>query len=147
VLSDLTLAALQIELVASDLSASSLERARRWLFSSFEVQRGLPVRQLLAHFSQSQDLWEIAPSLQGRIRFEAFNLLDDPAPFGRFDLILCRNVLSGMNEAQAIKARGALARLVAHDGALVLGMKEAGTASMPGLLPFPEAPAGVFRPV
>lgn len=142
-----TLSAMRIDLVASDLSAAMLERARRGLFSSFEVQRGLPVRQLLAHFSQSQDLWEIAPALQRRVGFEAFNLLDDPASFGRFDLILCRNVLGGMVEPAGAKARAALSKQVAHDGALVLGLKEGGTLPLPGLLPFPEAPAGVFRPV
>ena len=40
----------QVEVVGTDVSAGALERARAGLYTHFEVQRGLPVLQLVRHF-------------------------------------------------------------------------------------------------
>ncbi len=59
----------------------------------FEVQRGLPIAQLLRYFRQEGERWRINEHLQSRIRFMEFNLLSDMPRLGRFDVIFCRNVL------------------------------------------------------
>lgn len=88
-----------LKIVASDLSAHALERARLGIYSQFEVQRGLPIQMLLRFFTQHGDNWEVKDSLRQHIDFRPFNLLDDYRALGRFDFIACRNVLIYFNEA------------------------------------------------
>ena len=43
-----------VEIVATDLSERLLDKARAGLYTQFEVQRGLPIRKLIAHFEKSR---------------------------------------------------------------------------------------------
>ena len=70
-----------------------LERAREGLYSTFEVQRGLPIQMLVRHFDQVERIWRIKPELRRNITFRPANLLDDFSALGTFDIVLCRNVL------------------------------------------------------
>ena len=42
----------KIEIVATDLSANAIARARAGTYSQFEVQRGLPIAQMLRWFTE-----------------------------------------------------------------------------------------------
>jgi chemotaxis protein methyltransferase CheR len=86
-------AANRMEIVGTDISREVVNRAREALFSQFEVQRGLPIRALMAHFAQEGQGWRLKPALRGMVRFQEANLLADCAGLGRFDVIFCRNVL------------------------------------------------------
>ena len=48
-----------IRILATDLSTAIVDRARSGVFTQFEVQRGLPVRLLLKHFSQEPEGWTL----------------------------------------------------------------------------------------
>ena len=113
-----------VELFASDLSERALQKARAGLFSHFEVQRGLPIRLLLAHFEKVDDLWRASPRLRQGVRWAQFNLMDDLSRIGPFDMVLCRNVLSGFTQEAAASALERLERVVAPDGCLVLAPGE-----------------------
>ncbi|HTZ03178.1 MAG TPA: protein-glutamate O-methyltransferase CheR, partial [Xanthobacteraceae bacterium] len=65
----------RIELLATDLSGEVLEKARSGLYTQFEVQRGLPIQLLIRHFSQSGELWQLAPELRAMVRYRQLNLL------------------------------------------------------------------------
>ena len=79
------------DILATDISGAAVARAKAGRYSQFEIQRGLPVRTMMRWFRQEREDWVIDSSLKRDIRFGTHNL-GDPAP-GRFDLILCRNVL------------------------------------------------------
>ena len=116
-------------IVASDLSERLLEKARSGLYTQFEIQRGLPIRQLIAHFEKSGDLWRIADRHRGAVRFEQHNLLHSAEALpalagGPFDLVLCRNVLSTMDEAQRAGVLERISAVCAPQGVLVLGKGE-----------------------
>ncbi len=113
-----------VELFASDLSERALQKARAGLFSHFEVQRGLPIRLLLAHFEKVDDLWRASARLRGAVRWAQFNLMDDLSRIGPFDVVLCRNVLNGFSPDAAASALHRLEGVVAADGCLVLGPGE-----------------------
>ena len=114
-----------LQVFGSDLSARALQKARSGLYSHFEVQRGLPIRLLLRHFAKADDLWRIEPELRQKVRWARINLVDDLSRLGRFDVILCRDVLSHFDPAAARRTLEALAALLAPDGRLVLGAREA----------------------
>lgn len=124
-----------IEIVATDVSASAVSRARAGRFTQFEIQRGLPVRTMLHWFDQRDDEWHVDPRLKKMIRFGVHNLLDPPP--GRFDVILCRNVL--MYFAPSVKARvfDRLSSALESDGILMLGAGETVIGQTERFVPHP----------
>jgi len=116
----------KIDLIATDLSAAAIARAREGLYSQYEVQRGMPVQMLLDHFTPDGGSWRIAERLRRRIVFRTFNLLDHFGWLGQMDIIFCRNALIYFDAHTRNDVTAKLARALAPDGALVLGAKESG---------------------
>ncbi len=113
-----------MELFASDLSERALQKAKTGLFSHFEVQRGLPIRLLLPHFEKADDMWRASSKLRGMIRWAQVNLVSDLSRIGPFDMVLCRNVLSGFTPDAAAATLARLERTLTIDGCLVVGADE-----------------------
>ena len=63
------LAGWTIEIVATDFVEDALGKARKGLYSQFEVQRGLPVSLLVKYFKKVGNAWELSPEIraQGRV--------------------------------------------------------------------------------
>lgn len=114
----------RIEIIATDISGKVVEQAKAGIFSQFEVQRGLPVRLLLKHFTQEGTRWRIDPALRRDISFRQGNLLQPFSHLGRFDIILCRNVMIYFAEATKRDLLKRLAEVLAPDGCLMLGGAE-----------------------
>jgi len=112
------------DILATDMSAPVLEKAKAGIYTQFEVQRGLPVQRLVKHFEQAGDSWRIKPQLRQKIRFEQANLLDDFNRFGKMDVIFCRNVLIYFDIQTKSQILNRLASLMADDGFLLLGAAE-----------------------
>ena len=111
----------RVEIYGSDLSERSLEKAQAGLYTQFEVQRGLPIRQLLQHFEKVEDNWRLTPRIRQRVRWRRVNLIADLTVMGRFDVIFCRNVLSVMDGPYRRRVLESLATLLPADGLLILG--------------------------
>jgi chemotaxis protein methyltransferase CheR len=118
------LAGWSVDILATDLSTDILSKAQAGLYSQFEVQRGLPIQYLVKYFNQQGERWQIDPAIRNRVRFRAFNLLDDPAVLGGFDVIFCRNVLIYFDQPTKTMALDRLSRVLAADGFLYLGGAE-----------------------
>ncbi|SMF29337.1 CheR family methyltransferase [Pseudobacteriovorax antillogorgiicola] len=90
---------LNYEIFATDFSKRVLDKAQSGLYTQLEVQRGLSSINLVKYFKQSEQsdptgpLWEISDNIRNRVKFSHFNLLESWNLSGKFDLILCRNVL------------------------------------------------------
>lgn len=127
----------RFELFASDISERALEKAQRGLYTQFEVQRGLPIRLLVRHFEKVDDQWALSPRIRQMVRWRRINLLADLRPLGRFDVILCRNVLSSFDEPTRRRVLDQLANALAEDGWLVLGVDETVSGATDRLKPVP----------
>lgn len=114
----------RIEIVATDLAGEVLEKAKVGLYSQFEVQRGLPIQLLVKYFTQVNDMWQIDSSIRAMVKFRTFNLLEDPAQLGQFDVIFCRNVLIYFDQETKRKVLDRMAHLMPTDGTLFLGGAE-----------------------
>lgn len=112
------------EILATDVSDPVLSRARAGRFSHFEVQRGLAIRRMLRWFEQDGADWVAAPALVRCVAFRRHNLVVDRMPPGRFDAILCRNVLLYFSAAQRRQVFDALVGALRPGGILVLGAGE-----------------------
>lgn len=113
-----------VEIHASDISETILNKAKSGIFNQFEVQRGLPTKLLLQYFEKVGDNWKISPDVVRRVNFFKFNLLDEPRALGQFDIIFCRNVLIYFDRATRTKIFDKLADRLAPDGFLLLGGAE-----------------------
>jgi chemotaxis protein methyltransferase CheR len=118
------LASWRIEIVGTDISPSVVARAKEGTYSTFEVQRGLPIQLLIKHFEQIGEQWRIKPGLRRMVDFRLFNLLGDLSPLGEFDVILCRNVLIYFDMPTKTKILDGMYRRLARDGGLILGGAE-----------------------
>jgi chemotaxis protein methyltransferase CheR len=114
----------RLDIVATDMSRRLLEKAHSGLYTQFEVQRGLPIRTLIRHFVREDEHWRLSPRLRQAVRFRLVNLLEDTRPLGRFDVILCRNVVSGMDPKSRAAVLERLWGQLADDGMLLLGGTE-----------------------
>ncbi len=120
-----------VEVLGSDLSERSLEKAQAGLYTQFEVQRGLPIRLLARHFEKRDDLWVLSPRMRAAVRWRRVNLNAELRNLAGFDVILCRHVLSCMTPDSRDRAVAQLTQALAPGGYLVLGAEEA-QGEMPG---------------
>lgn len=127
----------RVEILATDISADVLQRARQGVFTQFEVQRGLPIRSLVKHFRQEGAKWRISPDVAKIVRFEERNLLGDLSALGQFDVIFCRNVLIYFDAPTKTRVLEALTRRLATGGVLYLGGAETVFGLTDRLMPIP----------
>ncbi len=114
----------RIDILATDLSAEVLEKARQGIYSQFEAQRGLPIQLLIKYFTQVGEMWQIAPNIRSMVKFHQVNLLADFTHLGMFDLVLCRNLLIYFDQETKTDLLERLARVTYGDGYLILGAAE-----------------------
>ncbi len=124
-----------IEIIGTDVARSVVNAAREGNFSQFQIQRGLGVAQMVSFFEETRTGWRANEALRKMVRFEAHNLLDQAPEPGRFDLILCRNVLLYFDRATRERAFGRLAYALAPDGLLMLGAGETTVGQTDALVP------------
>lgn len=132
------------EIVGTDVSAAAVARARRGVYSQFEIQRGLPVRTMLRWFRQDEENWTIDGDLRRMVRFFEHSLLD-PAP-GQFDIILCRNVMMYFGAPTRAIAFDRIAEALEPDGLLMLGAGETVIGQTPQFAA-DRLLRGLYRPI
>jgi len=113
-----------VEIYASDLSERCLTKAQAGIYTQAEIQRGLPARQLVQHFTKHDAHWHISTSIRRRVRWRRLNLIADLSPIGRFDVIFCRYVLEAFDGPTRKQVLEQLAGVLNPDGYLVLGDTE-----------------------
>ena len=133
------------EILGTDLSVEMLARAEQGLYSQLEVQRGLPITQLVKHFEKEDERWRVRKAVRELVKFRTFNLLDDMAPLGRFDVIFCRNVLTHFAEDVRSSALRRIVDLLAPGGFLCLGLDES-VGAMTDRLELIPGTHGIFVP-
>ncbi len=115
---------------AIDLSSTAIAAAGVGRYREFSF-RETPSELRARHFATSDGFGELNASIRGRVRFRVGNLLDPSTlvPAGRYDLVLCRNLMIYLTPAARRAALDTLDRLLAPDGTLGVGHAEAGNLS------------------
>jgi chemotaxis protein methyltransferase CheR len=135
-----------IELLGTDVSHRAINAARSGLYSQFEVQRGLGVTQMLRHFDETANGWQIGEDPRRIVQFRQHNLLGPHPGRQPFDLVLCRNVLLYFERETRSIAFDRLANAVAPDGFLMLGAGETVIGQTDRFSPSPQR-ASFFEPL
>jgi len=113
----------RIEIVASDTNAAALERAERGIYTSSEVQRGLPSEFLVRHFEElpAQRGWRFNSRLHEPITWLHLNGVSSCAAVGLADVVFCHRKRGGASPG--VTRRWPLGRLMAQlatNGFLIL---------------------------
>ncbi|MEO0056885.1 MAG: hypothetical protein RIT17_321 [Pseudomonadota bacterium] len=135
-----------IELLGTDVSYRAINAARSGSYSQFEVQRGLGVTQMLRHFDESANGWQIRDEPRRMVHFRQHNVLGPHPGRQPFDLVLCRNVLLYFDRTTRVAAFDRLASAVAPDGFLMLGAGETVVGQTDRFSPSPQR-ASFFEPL
>lgn len=135
----------KFEIMATDLSAEIVNKAKAGLYSQFEVQRGLPITHLVKYFVQEADRWRISDDLRRMVTFREFNLMDHPRSLGKFDVVFCRNVLIYFDPPTKAAVLANIADQLEPDGALYLGGAETVLGVTDRFEPAPQH-RGVYHP-
>lgn len=113
------------DLLGTDLSPSCVERARRGAYSGPALRDTTPARRA-RFFERAGAEWRLRESVRRCVRLRRLNLYRsrDLGVLGRFDLILCRNVLLYMDAAARERVVAALSDRLRPCGTLVVGRTE-----------------------
>ncbi len=126
-----------VHILGTYIAGATRARAREGRYTAFEVQRGLPARMLARYFTREADGWRLIGPIRGMAEFREWNLLCDPSPLGRFDVIFCRNVLIYFEAPTKARVLRGLASCLAPGGLLYLGAAETITGLGTAFRPLP----------
>jgi len=114
----------KLDILGVDLSDEILAKAERGRYQQLEVNRGLPASYLVKYLRRDETVWEVKPEIRAMTRWRKFNLLDDPALLGTFDIIMCRNVLIYFDQKTKSRILKRLRSRLIPGGYLFLGASE-----------------------
>jgi len=129
VASEIPSGARRVQILGTDFSAKAVNVAKKGEYSQMEVQRGLPIKQLVSFFEQNGSRWHVCPKLKQMMSFEHANLVDDRLVMrvrshGPFDVVFCRNVLIYFTPEERAKVVDRIARSMHKGGYLITGATE-----------------------
>ena len=111
-----------VKIFATDVDSRAIEQAGKGVFSENIIDDVTPTR-LAKYFLKVGDQYQISKEIRRMIVFATHNMFSDP-PFGKLDLICCRNV---MIYFQPVMRRGLFAifhQALKNGGFLFLGKSE-----------------------
>jgi chemotaxis protein methyltransferase CheR len=116
----------QVEIVASDVSTTAIARAMAGQHEERALRDGHPQDRARRYLTATTEGIMVAPRIRDAVRFQVLNLLDDDAVrgLGRFDAILCRNVLIYFRDDRITAMLDRLARSLEPRGLLAVGVTE-----------------------
>ncbi len=120
--SDRVAHARKLQIFATDLNETLLDRGRAGLYAKSMVQDVAPER-LRRFFVEEDGGYRVSKSLREMIIFARQNLLIDP-PFSRMDLISCRNLLIYLQPGLQMKVLPTFHYALKPNGVLFLGASE-----------------------
>lgn len=112
------------EIIGVDYPSPSLERAKKGVYTHFEVQRGLPIRDLVTYFDRQGEDWRLKDRIRERVVFQEHHLMSNLSTLGDFHLVVFRNRLPDYASAAQLRLVRGLSGIVLPLGYLMLGSKE-----------------------
>lgn len=80
-----------VKIFATDVDVTAIEKAGKGVFTE-SILDDVSSERLAKYFTKKNDLYYISKNIRRMIIFAPHNMLSDP-PFGKLDLISCRNVM------------------------------------------------------
>ncbi len=115
-----------VRIMATDICSSILEEARRGIYSSLQMSRGLSAQQVTRFFEALPTTgdYRLRDTVRSRVEFSLLNLQESFSALGRFDMIFCRNVFIYFSDALKMDILSRMHRMLNADGVLIMGCSE-----------------------
>lgn len=118
------LSAHDFPILATDVSAKSLNAARAGLYDERDLQRGVTPEQRNRYFLKHGHQWKIRDDLRRSVVFRRLNFIEPRVNLGPFDVIFCRNVLIYFDEQTRQRLCDQFRDYLVDGGYLILGAAE-----------------------
>ncbi len=109
--------------LASDLNPKIVKKAALGMYTSLEVNRGLPVQLLVKYFTQDGDNYHLRSEIKDKVSFFEQNLIGT-WPTTPVDILFMRNVLIYFDTETKRQIFEKVKSVLAPDGYLFLGVAE-----------------------
>jgi chemotaxis protein methyltransferase CheR len=120
-----------VRITGTDISDRAVAKASYGRYTQMEMDRGMPPSRLMKYFVNEGQTWKAKDEIRSMATFRKMNLLEPFAFTSPFDIVLCRNVAIYFTEPDRKGLFQSIGRVLASDGALVIGSAE----SITGLCP------------
>lgn len=115
---------LKIDIVGVDYPSQALERARTGRYTHFDVQRGLPIQDLVKYFDRDGEDWVVKPWLRKSVQFRDIHLLSKLDDLEEFHAVMFCGSLPHYSAPARVRVLRGLSGLVREHGYLILGTGE-----------------------
>ena len=112
---------LKVDIVGVDYPSQALERARTGRYTHFDVQRGLPIRDLVDFFEPDGEDWCVKDEIKEAVEFRDIHLLSKLDTLEDFHAVMFCGGLPHYSAPARIRVLRGLAGLVRENGYLILG--------------------------
>lgn len=112
------------EFIATDISTNVLEIAKKGIYDSISIKRGLDLEYRELYFKKEGHVWVVADFIKNRVKFEQFNLRNSFMFMGKFDLVLCRYVLIYFSKDFRKEVLEKMTRAINKEGYFIIGTSE-----------------------
>ncbi len=114
----------KIDIIGTDISNYAITKAQKGVYSQFDVQMGLNMRQILENFHQENGQWVINNDIASMVEFRRYNLLDELTHSECYNVIFCRYVLQYFAPDVQQKLIAKIYSRQVEGGFLYLGMSD-----------------------
>ncbi len=115
---------LKVDIVGVDYPSQALERAREGRYTHFEVQRGLPIRDLVEYFETDNADWVVKDHIKDQVEFRDIHLLSKLDTLDDFHAVMFCGSLPHYSAPARVRVLRGLSGLVKENGYLILGEGE-----------------------
>ena len=115
---------MQVDIVGVDYPSQALDRARQGLYTHFDVQRGLPIQDLVEFFEPAGEDWVAKRQIKDRVEFRDINLLSKLDVLEEFHAVMFCGSLPHYSAPARVRVLRGLSGLVKESGYLILGEGE-----------------------
>lgn len=113
-----------ITITGTDISGLAIKKAKDGVYTSYEVERGVPPTLRQKYFESQGELLKVRADLQAMTVFSKMNLLAAAEGCGLYDIILCRNVAIYFNQEDRRRLFERIAACLRPEGILIIGSTE-----------------------
>ncbi len=113
-----------IRLFGTDISDAAIAKASYGLYNKFEAARGLEPSRLHRYFDVHENGYKIKDQIRVMAQFKKMNLMQPFSQMGKFDIILCRNVMIYFTPKDRKRIYENIAKVLEPDGYLLIGSTE-----------------------
>jgi len=115
---------MKVDIVGVDYPSQALDRAREGRYTHFDVQRGLPIQDLVDFFEAGKVDWVVKADIRNNVEFRDIHLLSKLDTLEDFHAVMFCGGLPHYSAPARVRVLRGLAGLVKENGYLILGEGE-----------------------